>query len=262
MNLKFTNPWYTSQVEDNLGDYAVVDVTSRILRDKKMMLDHPTIHKDFSPFFMGPVVTSDGLTAHIFEHYWQASKVFPCHVDYMGDIKNEYWQWRKEWFDKTKVSDKTASRRPHSLLGYKDSDCLFSLHYNGTNWERLSYVEARKKMYICEYAKLVVNSDTYKWLKELYEDGKKIALVDFDGFNYYSVKAKEKLYKYYISKCKKNGVVSTKVLSDFMGIKNMKDAINCEFTPVGHSFIIKMLLEGDIEVIDNKVIDHIDALKI
>ena len=117
-------------------------------------------------------------------------------------------------------------------------------------------------MYICEYAKLVVNSDTYKWLKELYEDGKKIALVDFDGFNYYSEAAKEKLYKYYISKCKKNGVVPTKALSDFMGIKNMKDAINCEFTPVGHSFIIKMLLEGDIEVIDNKVIDHIDALKI
>ena len=262
MNLKYTNPWYTSQVVDNLGEYVVVDVTSRVVRDKKMMSEHPTIHKDFSPFYMGPVVTSDGLTAHIFEHYWQASKVFPCHVDYMGDIKNEYWQWRKEWFDKTKVTDKTASRRPHTLLGYKDKDCLYSLYYNGTNWERLSYVEARKKMYITEYAKLVVNSDSYKWLKKLYEEGKKIALVDFDGFNYYSEVAKEKLYNHYIAKCKKNGIVPTKTLSDFAGIKNMKDAINCEFTPVGHSFIIKMLLEGDIEVIDDEVIDHIGALNI
>lgn len=262
MNVKFTNPWYTSQVNDDLGEYVIVDVTSRVLRDKKMMNDHPSIHKDFSPFFMGPVVTRDGLIAHIFEHYWHASKVFPCHVDYMGDIKNEYWQWRKEWFDKTKVTDKTASRRPHTLLGYKDSDCLYSLYCNGTNWERLSYVEARKKMYISEYAKLVVNSDSYKWLKKLYEEGKIIALVDFDGFNYYSEVVKEKLYKHYINKCKKNDIVPTKTLSDFLGIKNMKDAINCEFTPVGHSFIIKMLLEGDIEVINGEVIDHIGALSI
>lgn len=262
MNVKFTNPWYTSQVNDDLGEYVIVDVTSRVLRDKKMMNDHPSIHKDFSPFFMGPVVTRDGLTAHIFEHYWQASKVFPCHVDYMGEIKNEYWQWRKDWFDKTKVINKTTSRRPHSLLEQNDNDCLYSLHYNGTNWERLSYVEARKKMYITEYAKLVVNSDSYKWLKKLYEEGKKIALVDFDGFNYYSDFAKTKLYGHYIKKCKNYDLVPTHSLNDFIGIKNMNDAINCEFTPVGHSFIIKMLLEGDIEVINGEVIDHIGALSI
>lgn len=261
MNVKFTNHWYTSQVEDNLANYVIVDVTSRILCDKKMMLEHPSIHKDFSPFFMGPVVASDGLTAHIFEHYWQASKVFPCHVDEQGNIKDEYWTWRKEWFSKTKVTDKSASRRPHSLLGYKDNDCLYSVYYNGTSWEHLSYVEARKKMYVGEYAKLVVNSDSYKWLKKLYEEGKKIALVDFDGFNYYSETAKEKLYKLYVNKCKNNGIEPTKTLSDFVGIKNMKDAINCGFTPVGHSFIIKMLLEKDIEVIDGELVDHCGILK-
>lgn len=262
MNLKFTNSWYTSQVEDDLSDYTIVDVTSRILRDNKMMREHPHIHKDFSPFFMGPFKSSDGLTAHVFEHLWQASKVFPCHVNEKGKIKDEYWIWRKEWFKKERVTNKTLSRRPHTLLGYKDNDCLFSVYFNGVNWERLSYVEARKKLYIPEYAKYVVKTESYKWLKELYNAHKKIALVDFDGFNYYHDVAKTKLFNNYVNKCKSSGVTPTKTLNDFINIKTMKDAVSCSFAPVGHSFIIKMLLEGDLEVIDNQVIDHIDALSI
>lgn len=261
MNVKFTNPWYKGQVEDNLEDYVVVDVTSRVTRDKAFMHMHPTFAKDVSPFFVGPIVSPDGITAHIFEHYWQASKVFPCHLDDKGNIKDEYWKWREDWFKKPKVTDKTASRRPHSLLGYNDSDCLFSVYFNNGTWERLSYVEARKKIYISDYAKYVVKTDAFKWLKSLYEQGKKIAIVDFDGYNYYYDHAKEKLYQSYISKCKKNGVNPTVSLEDFTGLKTMNDVINCGFTPAGHGFIIKMLLENDLEVKDGQIIDHIGVLK-
>ena len=261
MNVKFTNAWYTSQVSDDLNNYIVVDVTSRAKRDKKLLIEHPTFVKDVSPFYAGPIVTSDGLTANVFEHYWQASKVFPCHIDDKGNIKPEYWEWRKEWFDKEKVTDKNASRRPHSLLGYKDSDCLFSVFYNNGLWERLSYVEARKKIYIPYYAKHIVKTETYKWLKKLYSEGQKIALVDFDGYNYYYDKAKEKLYNGYINKCNKCGVKPTKSLEEYMNLKTIKDVFDCGFTSAGHGFIIKMLLEGDIEVIGDQVIDHIGALK-
>ena len=262
MNVKFTNTWYTSQVADDLSEYMVIDVTSRVLRDKEFMRKHPTFHKDVSPFFIGPIITSDGLTAHILEHYWQASKVFPCHVDEQGNIKEEYWAWRKSWFDKERVTDKSASRRPHSLLNYKDSDCLFSVHYNSGVWERLSYVDARKKMYIIEYAKLIVKTDSFKWMKELYESGKKIAIVDFDGYNYYYDTAKEKLYNSYTNKCKKNGYAPSNSLEDFLNLKTINDVIDCGFTPAGHGFIIKMLLEGDLEVKDGKVIDNIGVLNI
>ena len=261
MNLKFTNTWYTSQVEDNLNDYVVIDVTSRVIRDKLFISNHPSFAKDVSPFFAGPVISSDGLTAHIFEHYWQASKVFPCHVDDKGNIKTEYWNWRKNWFEKERVTDKTASRRPHSLLGYKDADCLFSVHYVNGVWQRLSYVEARKRIYIPAYARYIVETDSYKWIKQQYEQGKKIAIVDFDGYNYSYDKAKEKLYASYIHKCKKNKVVPCRSLEDYLNLKTMNDVINCGFTPAGHGFIIKMLLEGDIEVKNGQVIDHIGVLK-
>lgn len=262
MNLKYTNTWYTSQVADDLKNYVVIDVTSRVLRDKGFMSQHPSFHKDVSPFYIGPVISSDGLTAHVYEHFWQASKVFPCHVDDLGNIKEEYWVWRKEWFDKERVVNKTVSRRPHSLLGYKDSDCLFSVYFNNGTWERLSYVEARKKIYIVEYAKYVVKTNGFKWMQKLYNEGKKLALVDFDGYNFYYDYAKEKLYNSYINKCKKDGVKPTKTLQDFLNLKTINDVIDCEFTPAGHCFIIKMLLEGDLEVKNNQVIDHIGVLNI
>ena len=261
MNVKFTNTWYTSQVDGNLSDYIVVEVTSRVMRDKRFMANHPTFNKDISPFFVGPVTTSDGLIAHIFEHMWQASKVFPCHVDSDGNIKKEYWEWRKEWFDKEKVTDKSASRRPHSLLGYKDSDCLFSVHYNDGAYERLSYVDARKKIYVPLYAKYVVETESYKWLKKLYDEGKKIAIVDFDGYNYYSSKGKEKPYRSYLRRCEKNGIAPTKTLEDFLKISTIQEVMDCSFTSAGQGFIIKMLLEGDIEVKDGQIIDHAGALE-
>ena len=260
MNVKFTNPWYQGQA-DNLDKYLIVDVTSRVRRNKEFINEHPYFANDVSPFYMGPVTSSDGLIAHVFEHFWQASKVFPCHYDKTTNtIKPEYWAWRKSWFDKEKVTDKNASRRPHSLLGYQDKDCLFSVYYNGSTWERLSYVEARKRMYIPIYAKHIVETRSFQWLKTQYEAGKKIALVDFDGYNYYSKVAKEKLVRGYVNKRIKRGVEPAQSLEDFLSLNTMRDVIDCGFTPAGHGFIIKMLLEKDIEVIGNKVIDNIGVL--
>ena len=261
MNLKFINPWYTQQVDGDLSEYEVVDVTSRVTRNKEFMAKHPGFNRDMSPFYMGPVHTSEGLTAHVFEHFWQVSKVFPCHYDKDTDtIKPEYFSWRKKWFDMEKVIDKTASRRPHSQLGYSDGDCLFSVRYVNGTWERMGYVEARKKMYIPEYAKLVVKTKSFKWLKKMYDEGKKIALVDFDGYNFDYNVAKEKLYNTYINKCKKNHAEPVHTLEDFLNLRTMQDVINCGFTPAGHGFIIKMLLDGDLEVKGDQVIDHIGVL--
>ena len=37
----------------------------------------------------------------------------------------------------------------------------------------------------------------------------------------------------------------------------MKSAVDFAYTPVGHAFVIKALLQGDLEVVNGKVIDHI-----
>lgn len=64
-------------------------------------------------------------------------------------------------------------------------------------------------------------------------------------------------YRAYVLKCKKEKrpiVVSEK---DFTDIKDMKSAVDFAYTPVGHAFIIKALLQGDIEVVNGEFIDHI-----
>ena len=99
-------------------------------------------------------------------------------------------------------------------------------------WHKLNYIDARKIIYIPEYAKLVVNTDTFFFLKEYCANGGNIALLDYDAYNNYH--------------------------EDYR--MNMIDVYN-SYKKAGHAFVIKMLLEGDIEVINGQVIDHIGVLK-
>lgn len=99
-------------------------------------------------------------------------------------------------------------------------------------------------------------------MKSLVDSGKKIALVDFDAFNYYDEVAKTKIYNSYINKCKKNGWTPKCTLNDYLSIKNMNDFYDASFISTGHASVLKMLLEGDIEFIDDKIIDHIGVLTI
>ena len=41
MDVKFTNVFYANQLP-NIEDYMVIDVTSRIVRNKEFMAQHPT----------------------------------------------------------------------------------------------------------------------------------------------------------------------------------------------------------------------------
>jgi hypothetical protein len=69
----------------------------------------------------------------------------------------------------------------------------------------------------------------------MYNEGKKIALVDFDAWNYYGPELDQEI--------------------------TIKEVVNNPLFKVGHGYVIKMLLQGDIEVIDGKVIDHIGVFE-
>jgi len=222
-NLSWDHPYYVKQCSD-IDERIVYDVTSRNPRTEFI--------RQISPMFVGPVVTGDGINAKCFEMYWQCSKVYPCHA-FMGEPTEEYWAWRKEMFSKG-IDEATTyeKRHPNRKLKMKPSQCMYSLWYNKETgeYERLGYVESRKKEYIVEYAKLIAGTEAFKEMKDLYDSGKKLALVDFDACNYYN-----------------DG-------------KTIKDMIN-GYKPAGHGYVIKMLLEGDIEVVDGKVIDNIGVLE-
>lgn len=262
LNVKYTNTFYLNQTDDgDLSDYVVIDVTSRVERDKQFMEEHPTFAKDLSPFYIGPVVSSDGVKANIFEIFWQCGKVYPCH-DNNGKPNSDFFTWRNEYYAKEKCT-KDLMRHTCKSIGYEHKDTLYFAYFNkSTNdWEALDYVEARKRVYFPEYIKLIYNSESYKWIKSLVDEGKKVALVDFDAINIYSKQARSKAYESYINKCKKNGIKPMATEDDFQKLDNIKDFVSCSFLVVGHAVAIKALLEGDLEVVDGEVIDHIGLLK-
>lgn len=250
--LKYDNSFYTNQCDD-LKDYIIIDCTSR----------NKEYSSDLSPFNLGPVQGPDGAIASTVETFFQCGKVYPCH-DELGEPNEDFFKWRNMMYSKKKGElSKEELRHPERTLGYSSKDCCYFPYYDVTSgkYEPLDYVTSRKKVYIPNYALLVSQTETYKKLKTLVDEGKKIALADFDTYNYYSEKAMKKKYESYLNKCKSDGVAVTIKLDDFLNIKTMKDVVNCPFVPAGHAFVIKALLQRDLEVVDGKVIDHSGILE-
>ncbi len=156
-----------------------------------------------SPFFCGPCEFPGGEVARNVENAWQFSKVYDVHVDANGDPTNQYFKWRKRGFD-----DNKPQRYP---MG-KGSVPLYS-YYEG---EKLSYIEARKKIYVPIYSKAVVQTEAFKTLRKEFKSLKEnetMWLWDFDGYDH---KALNMTYQ---------------------------DAINCEDKKFGHAFVLGFLLE-------------------
>ncbi len=260
MNVYFTNSFYTTQTQNDLGEYIIFDVTSRVERNKEFMEKHPRFARELSPFYIGPVESSDGVTAQIFEIFWQCGKVYPCHDD-NGKPNAAYFEWRNSFYSKPECT-KDLMRHTCKSIGYEHKDALYFAYFDKEKAEHLplSYVEARKKVYFPEYAKLVYNTESFRYLKSLVDSGKKIALVDFDACNYNEPCAMWKEYIAYMNKCKKNKVDPTLSEDDFLNITSLKKLVNAPFMKVGHGCVIKALLQGDIDVVDGEVVDRVGLL--
>lgn len=247
--LTLANSFYTAQCPD-IAERIVINLTSR----------NPdrSFARQVSPFFVGPVTGPDGATAPNLEVFWQCGKVFPHHDD-NGQPSNSFFTYRDRMYAAEDGSiPKPCIRHPYKEFGYDPDDMLYWPFWNKEKgeYENLSYLEGRKRVYIPAYAKLVADTPALKWMMALVEQGKKIALLDFDGFNYYSEEAMKIRYRAYVLKCKKRKEPIRLTEKDFTDIKDMKTAVDFAHTPVGHAFVVKALLQGDLEVIDGKVIDH------
>jgi hypothetical protein len=261
MNLHFTNSFYTSQTENNLSEYMIFDVTSRSERDKEFMKKHPRFAKELSPFYIGPVTSSDGVTAQIFELFWQCGKVYPCHDD-NGKPNADFFKWRNNFYSMNKC-ESDVMRHPCKTLGYNHADARYFAYFDKAkqDYVPLGYIESRKKVYFPEYAKLIYNTPSFNYLKSLVNDGVKIALVDFDACNYNETCAMQKEYKAHLNNRQKYGITPSLEESDFTNIKSLKELMNAPFMKVGHGCAIKALLQSDIEVVNNEVVDHAGILE-
>jgi hypothetical protein len=155
--------------------------------------------KGLSPFFLGPCELYNEYVSTNVENAWQFSKVYKGYIDSGGNPSKEYFNWAIEGW-----SNPQAIRYP---MG-KGKIPLYSW-WNG---EKLIYVEARKKIYVPLYSKSVIQTDSYKKLRELYKERKDLHIWDFDGYDYIK-----------------------------LGM-SFKDVINDSTRKMGHAFVLANLL--------------------
>lgn len=162
--------------------------------------------RGLSPFFVGPVEICEGVVAHNVENAWQFAKVYPAHVDAQGEPTHEYWDWAMAGW-----TDSFAHRYP---MG-RGAVPLFSI------WDgrKLSYIEARRQLYLPIYAAAVARTEAYSRLYDLHQAGEEIVLWDFDGYDHLAM-----------------GRTLAEVVAD--------PTRKC-----GHAFVLAMMLDGCIDAI-------------
>lgn len=163
----------------------------------------------FSPYFL----KTDGLEEQhnngkvLFENFWQGSKVWPTYYDceiwahrhlkgiqkhlwfkyncsngigseshILDDvIQTEYYKWREAIFE-----CKHPIRYPNGLKRRNQVAFSLLIDKNGTE-TRLDYIEARKRIYIKEYCRLVRKLPEYQELKNyLLEENKTLVICEID----------------------------------------------------------------------------------
>lgn len=212
---------YVIGYQDKVPDGAsVVETTSR----------SKNWSKGLSPFFVGPVKIADNLYAKNVENAWQFSKIYEEFFDKsieddlfagaLAKIKPDYIDWAIAGWN-----DDYAHRYPMGkgkkplfsvkiVAGFHKVDGNKTLDYFPN--DMLSYIEARKKLYIPFYAEAVLKTEAYSKLEDLVFENphKDLYLKDFDGYDHKA-----------------------------LGM-SYDDVINCESRKMGHAFVLAMLLDG------------------
>ena len=166
--------------------------------------------------YLGPIHTPEGLRCENMENFWQYSKVYESHVYSMLEVGRlddpRLWEIKPDYYTWRDLgwAKKRADRYPMGK-GARPMYSLFDGH-------KLDYVKARKVIYAPYYAALVIQTQSYKLLYdyvtgETYND---LVLRDFDGWDH----EKEDM--------------------------TLKEVINYPKKKMGHAFVLKMLLTGEI----------------
>lgn len=181
------------------------------IQPNQVAIDTTSSNGDFrelSPFILSVI---DSMTSRIvlFENLWQFSKVYDCHTDKNGEPSESWYYWRKGG-----INDNIAHRYPMGKGAIPQYSYLYG--------EKLSYIEARKKIYAPEYAKNVIKTDSFKRLEHLYNqylhlENSEIVLLDYDAYDHQSLNM------------------------------NLVDVINNPKRKMGHAFVLLMILTGELE---------------
>jgi hypothetical protein len=151
-----------------------------------------------SPFHLGPCKLYGDYVSLKMENGWQRAKVYAQHVG--PDGPNEaYWAWAQEGWANARAIRYPMGRNARPLYSWWDG-------------EKLSYIEARKRIYLPLYRDAVAGTEAFAQLQAEYKKGP-LVLWDFDGYRY----------------------------NDF-GM-SLADVLYNDGKKMGHAFVLAMMLE-------------------
>lgn len=154
-----------------------------------------------SPFLIGPCKLYRNYISRNMENGWQYAKVYKHHTKPSGAVHRSYWKWAKEGWNNLK-----AIRYP---MGKGEKP-----EYSLWNGEHLSYVEARKAIYIPLYRDAVKKTDAFHRLQGIYEEADTLVLLDYDAYDHRKLNY------------------------------NWHQVMHDETRKMGHAFVLAMMLEG------------------
>jgi hypothetical protein len=123
--------------------------------------------RGLSPMIVGPCYLYGNRFARNVENAWQFSKVYRCYVDSNNSEPiDDWWKWSEQGFNQERGVRYPMGKGQVPLYSYWNSD-------------HLSYVEARKQIYVPMYQSAVRGTEAFWKLRQLHKKTG-IALWDFD----------------------------------------------------------------------------------
>jgi hypothetical protein len=213
--------------DENLREYVIEDINNikKIKKCEIYVVNHRDLHrvpknaeivdttsrnsgplKRLSPFYVpcGPLYQN--FSSINVENAWQFCKVYREHLDQNGKPSKQYFEWAKKGW-----ADKFAHRYPMGKNRRPE--------YSFWDGHKMDYVEARQKIYVPLYSR-VVNTSAFQVLEKMVRTSEKdIYLLDFDGYNHRSEN------------------------------KSLTQVLQDPQRKMGHAFVLYGLLTGEIEKI-------------
>lgn len=135
--------------------------------------------KRMSPMHLGPVWLYGDVEALNVENAWQYSKVYKRHLHEDGFPNEEWYDWAHAGF-----TSQRADRYPMGKGAIPE--------YTWFDYEKLDYIEARKKVYIPIYRDAVENDQLANsfvdWMADLLQgEIEELVLQDFDAYDHHAL---------------------------------------------------------------------------
>lgn len=198
----------------------------------------------------------------LMENLWQFAKIYPkvhkqTQKDWSwdeevhmvdGEPTPEYWEWRQAGMEHDK-----PIRYPNGFAGKAECDCvlwpksgkLSDICNPEAPMERLSYIEARKRVYCKLYVMMAKKNEELQKLRAMLDKGNKLQILDVDGPDVSKATSKKKPYTVKAPYDKiptgaygtTSGVGSIEITEE--NIKLLMEDVD---QPFGHGYVLACLL--------------------